>query len=138
MKQFKEDCWCKVVAIRVGAGLRKLAERVGVPRQVLHRPKPGFALPPLVHLIRNELRDLIMMVLLEPRALRRGYFNPEGVRRLLDQHFRERRDHFGGIWRLLIFELWLRNLLARIRTTGWGAEPYRVTSAAGNRAGNRG
>jgi asparagine synthetase B (glutamine-hydrolysing) len=80
-----------------------------VPRQVLHRPKQGLALP-LVHWIRNELRDLIMTVLLEPRTLERGYFNPEGVRRLLDEHFRKRRDHFGGIWRLLIFELWHRNL----------------------------
>jgi hypothetical protein len=73
-----------------------------------------------------------MTVLLGPRTLERGYSNPEGVRRLLDQHFRERRDHSGGIWRLLIFEPWHRNLLERIRTTDWGAEPYGVTSAAGN------
>jgi asparagine synthase (glutamine-hydrolysing) len=108
-----------------------------VPQQALYRPKQGFALP-LVHWIRNELRDLIMTVLLEPRTLERGYFNPEGVRRLLDEHFRKHRDHFGGIWRLLIFELWHRNLLERIRATDWGAEPYRVTSAAGDLAGNLG
>ena len=111
--------------------LRKLAERVGVPREALYRPKQGFALP-LVHWMRNELKDLIMTVLLEPRTLQRGYFNPEGIRRLLDEHFRGRRDHSGRIWRLLIFELWHRNFLERIRTTEWGAEPYRVNSAAGN------
>jgi asparagine synthase (glutamine-hydrolysing) len=111
--------------------LRKLAERVGVPRAALYRPKQGFAMP-LVHWIRNELKDMIMTVLLEPRTLQRGYFNPDAIRRLLDEHFRERRDHSGRIWRLLIFELWHRNFLERIRTTGWGAEPYRVTSAAGN------
>src|SRR6202050_1845586 len=83
--------------------LRKLAERVGVPREALYRPKQGFALP-LVHWMRNELKELIMSVLLEPRTLQRGYFKPEGVRRLLDEHFRERRDHSAGIWRLLIFE----------------------------------
>jgi asparagine synthase (glutamine-hydrolysing) len=110
--------------------LRKLAERVGVPRAALYRPKQGFALP-LVHWIRNELKDLILSVLLEPRTLQRGYFNPEGVRRLLDEHFRERRDHSDQIWRLLIFELWHRNFLERIRTTDWGAEPYRVGSGAG-------
>src|SRR5580704_1015922 len=53
-----------------------------VPQQALYRPKQGFALP-LVHWIRNELRDPIMTVLLEPRTLERGYFDPEGVRRLL-------------------------------------------------------
>src|ERR1700685_3008176 len=67
--------------------LRKLAERVGVPREALYRPKRGFAVP-LVHWIRNELKDMVMSVLLEPRTLQRGYFDPEGVRNLLDEHFR--------------------------------------------------
>jgi asparagine synthase (glutamine-hydrolysing) len=113
--------------------LRKLAERIGVPREAIYRPKQGFAMP-LVHWIRNELKDLIMTVLLEPRTLQRGYFNPESVRRLLDEHFRGRRDHSHEIWRLLIFELWHRNFLERIRMPEWGTEPYHVTSTAGNLA----
>jgi asparagine synthase (glutamine-hydrolysing) len=111
--------------------LRKLAVRVGVPQEALDRPKQGFALP-LVHWIRNELRELILSVLLEPRTLQRGYFNPSAVKRLLDEHFRGRRDHSGEIWRLLIFELWHRNFLEKIRMAEWGSEPYRVTSVAGN------
>jgi len=89
---------------------RQLAERVGVPRNVLYRPKQGFALP-LVHWIRHEMKDLIMSVLLDPRTAQRGYFNPDGLRRLLDEHFTKRRNHSGRIWRLLIFELWHRNFL---------------------------
>src|SRR6185369_9652193 len=65
--------------------LKKLARRVGVPREVLDRPKQGFALP-LVHWIRHDLKDMIMSVLLEPRTLQRGYFKPEAVRQLLDEH----------------------------------------------------
>ena len=94
--------------------LRKLAERVGVPKEVLHRRKQGFALP-LVHWIRNELKDLLLTVLLEPRTLQRGYFNPRGVRQLLDEHFQGRRVHSGRIWRLLMFELWHRNFLEGFR-----------------------
>src|SRR2546425_2497296 len=90
--------------------LRKLAERVGVPKEILYRKKQGFALP-LVHWIRHELKDMVLSVLLEPRTLRRGYFDAGGVRQLLDEHFRGRRDHSGRIWRLLIFELWHRNFL---------------------------
>lgn len=90
--------------------LRKLAERVGVPKKVLYRRKQGFALP-LVHWIRNEMRELIMTVLLEPRTFQRGYFDADGVRRLLDEHFAGRRNRSGAIWRLLIFELWHRNFL---------------------------
>ena len=100
---------------------RKLAERVGVPREALYRPKRGFALP-LVHWMRHELKDLIVTVLLEPRTMQRGYFNPAGVRQLLDEHFRGRRDHSGRIWRLLIFELWHRNYLERIPKPGVEAE----------------
>ena len=93
--------------------LRKLAERVGVPREVLYRPKQGFALP-LVHWTRHELKELVQTVLLEPRTLQRGYFNPPAVRQLLDEHFREHRNHAGRIWRLLMIELWHRNYLERL------------------------
>jgi asparagine synthase (glutamine-hydrolysing) len=93
--------------------LKKLAERVGVPREVLDRPKQGFALP-LVHWTRHDLKDMIMSVLLQPRTLQRGYFKPEAVRQLLDEHFRQRRNHSGRIWRLLAFELWHRNYLEAI------------------------
>jgi asparagine synthase (glutamine-hydrolysing) len=110
--------------------LRKLAERVGVPREVLYRPKQGFAMP-LVHWIRHELKDLILTVLLDSRTLERGYFEPRGVRQLLDEHFRGRRNHSGRIWRLLMFELWHRNYLERVRTAAANDEPYRLTPAAG-------
>ena len=89
---------------------RKLAERVGVPREVLFRRKQGFALP-LVHWLRHELKDLILAVLLDPATVQRGYFDMRGVRQLLDEHFSGRRNHSGRIWRLLIFELWHRNFL---------------------------
>ncbi len=92
----------------------KLAERVGVPKEVLSRPKQGFALP-LRHWMRNELKDLIMSVLLDSSTLQRGYFNPEGIRHLLDEHFRGRRDHSARIWRFLMFELWHRTFLANVR-----------------------
>lgn len=89
---------------------RKLAERVGVPAEVLHRKKQGFALP-LVHWMRNELKPMILDVLLDRQTLSRGYFSQPGVQRLLDEHFQERRDHSARIWRFLIFELWHRNFL---------------------------
>jgi asparagine synthase (glutamine-hydrolysing) len=111
--------------------LRKLAERVGVPREAIYRPKRGFALP-LVHWMRNELKDLIMTVLLEPRTMQRGYFNPAGVSQLLDEHFRERRDHSGRIWRLLMFELWHRNFLEKILDPEGIAGSYRVSTLTGN------
>ena len=92
---------------------RKLAERVGVPKEVLYRKKQGFALP-LVHWMRNELKPMILDVLLDRRTLERGYFSEKGLRRLLDEHFQQRRDHSARIWRFLMFELWHRNFLDRL------------------------
>lgn len=110
--------------------LRKLAERLGVPREVLYRPKKGFALP-LVHWMKHELKDLIISVLLDSETLQRGYFDPRGVRQLLDEHFSGRRDQSGRIWRLLMLELWHRNYLERIPADADSQEPYRTSPAAG-------
>jgi asparagine synthase (glutamine-hydrolysing) len=91
--------------------LRKLAERVGVPRAALDRPKQGFALP-LVHWMRNELKD-VLMILLEPRTLQRGYFEADGIRKLMNDHLYGGKVLTGRIWRLLMFELWHRNFLEK-------------------------
>jgi asparagine synthase (glutamine-hydrolysing) len=91
--------------------LLKLAERVGVPREALYRKKQGFALP-LDHWMRHELKDMLM-VLIEPRTLQRGYFDPAGLRKLMDDHLHRGRDLSGRLWRLLMFELWHRNFLEK-------------------------
>ncbi|MGA7080206.1 MAG: asparagine synthase (glutamine-hydrolyzing) [Terriglobales bacterium] len=91
--------------------LRKFAERVGVPREVLYRQKQGFSLP-LVHWMRNELKDMLM-VLVEPRTLQRGYFQASGVRKLMDDHLLRGKTMTGRLWRLLMFELWHRNFLEK-------------------------
>ncbi len=110
--------------------LKKLAERVGVPREVLHRPKQGFALP-LVHWMRNELKDLIHTVLLEPRTLQRGYFNPSAVRRLLHDHFEAGRDQSARIWRLFMLELWQRNFVESFRSNDFTQQLDHATALRG-------
>jgi asparagine synthase (glutamine-hydrolysing) len=107
---------------------RKLAERVGIPRQAMDRPKQGFALP-LVYWMRNELKDLIQSVLLEPRALQRGYFNPKSVRCLLEEHFEQRRNHSHEIWRLLMLELWHRNFVENLPAMHPADRPHRAPVA---------
>lgn len=93
--------------------LRKLAERLEIPREVLDRPKQGFALP-LKHWMRAELKDEIANVLLEPRTLQRGYFRKSQVERLLHEHHRAERDHSTALWQMLAFEMWHRNYLERL------------------------
>ncbi len=105
--------------------LRKLAQRLGVPHEVLHRPKQGFALP-LTHWMRHELKELVL-TLLEPRTLQRGYFNEAGVRRLLNAFFQGHTDDCHYIWQLLMFELWQRNYLEHPKLNG--SEPVPICVA---------
>ena len=116
---------------RTGLTQRQLAERVGVPKEVLYRRKQGFALP-LAEWFRHELKDMASTVLLEPRSLQRGYFNPQGVRQILAEHFEGRRDQSGRIWRLLMLELWHRNFLeAGSRESSPASADYAVSEPGG-------
>lgn len=90
--------------------LKKLAERLGIPSALLHRRKQGFQMP-LVEWMRNDVKDQFLRVLLEPRTLQRGYFKPEAVRSLVDEHMRGRRNRSGLLWRMLVLELWHRNFI---------------------------
>jgi asparagine synthase (glutamine-hydrolysing) len=90
--------------------LKKLGERLGIPAALLHRRKQGFQLP-LVDWMRDSMKDQFLQVLLEPRTLQRGYFKPEAVRELVDEHTRGRRDRSGILWRMLVLELWHRNFI---------------------------
>ncbi|MHB8216798.1 MAG: asparagine synthase (glutamine-hydrolyzing) [Candidatus Sulfotelmatobacter sp.] len=101
---------------------KKLAERLGIPPQLLHRRKQGFSLP-LVHWMRHELKDGMLQILQEPRSMQRGYFKPESVRLILDEHFRGRRDHSWVLWMMLIFELWHRNFLEKYGQESFPASP---------------
>lgn len=105
---------------------KKLAERVGVPADLLNRRKHGFALP-LVHWMRHELKGQLEM-LEEPRTIQRGYFKKESVRIVLDEHFRGRRDHSGALWMMLVFELWHRHFLEKIAQRPLGESATSVAS----------
>lgn len=99
--------------------LKKLAARLGIPHELLNRRKQGFQMP-LVEWMRSEMKDQFLRVLLEPRTLQRGYFKPEAVRSLVDEHARGRRNRSGLLWRMLVLELWHRNFLESRNT--WTAD----------------
>ncbi len=116
--------------------LKQLARRLGVPAEVLDRPKQGFAIP-LVHWLRNELRSTLMETLLEPRTLQRGYFNAKAVRTLVNEHLTRRRDRSAPLWALLVFELWHRNFLERRESTSRDAAMPVPAQPAGAGTANR-
>jgi len=90
--------------------LLKRIMRGVLPEPILRRKKMGFGVP-LDHWLRGELRDMAYDVLLAPRALARGYFRPDAVRRLLDEHASGRAFHHHRLWSLLMLELWHRTFV---------------------------
>lgn len=85
--------------------LKKVAVRLGIPHDVVYRKKQGFALP-IGFWFRNGLGILLKKVLLSDRALKRGYFNYDYLRSLLENHLSGREDHSSRLWSLLWLELW--------------------------------
>jgi asparagine synthase (glutamine-hydrolysing) len=78
-----------------------------LPDAIFKRRKMGFGVP-VSRWFRNELKDYVYDILLDPRTLNRGYFKREGVQRLLNDHIALRYDHSAKIWALLFLEMWFR------------------------------
>ena len=102
---------------RRGRGKRVLIETFAdlLPVSVRRRAKMGFGVP-LGHWFRHELKDMTRDVLLDERALGRGYFRPEAIRSLVEDHQTGRYDHSYRLWALLVLELWQREWLDRQRS----------------------
>jgi asparagine synthase (glutamine-hydrolysing) len=89
--------------------LRQLM-RDRLPPEILTRPKMGFGVP-VGEWLRGELRPLLEDTLLSSRSLSRGYFRPEAVQALVNEHVTRRADRTSHIWGLLMLELWFRELV---------------------------
>jgi len=78
-----------------------------LPEKVFKRPKGGLSLP-LDDWLRNGLRSLSEDMLSRQQIQKRGYFNPDYVSRLLEEHIDGTMDHTYRLWVLMMFELWHR------------------------------
>ena len=76
-----------------------------VPDSILNAEKRGFSMP-LAAWLRGELRPMVRDLLSADNIRRQGFFQPEAVRRLIDEHWAGRVDHHRKIWALLVFSLW--------------------------------
>jgi asparagine synthase (glutamine-hydrolysing) len=100
--------------IRDGSGkaLVKTAMERHLPHDILHRRKQGFNVPMKIWM-RGELRDFVCDTLTPARIRNRGFFRPEAVERLLDDHFSERKDASNKIFVLLMLETWQQLFMDR-------------------------
>lgn len=85
--------------------LRKVLDRY-VPRDLIDRPKQGFAAP-IAHWLRTDLKDWGEALLAPDRLRDEGIFNPAIVRRCWDEHQSGRRDHNTRLWVILMAQAWM-------------------------------
>jgi asparagine synthase (glutamine-hydrolysing) len=98
--------------LRGGKGkvVLKRALEPWLPREVLYRPKQGFATP-LGAVLRNGV-DQVRARLLSPTMLDSGLFHAPAITRLLEEHASRQFDHAQTLWSLLTFEGFLVSELA--------------------------
>ena len=88
---------------RVGKVALRRAFAADLPAEIAGRGKTGFGVP-LGRWFRSDLREAAGDLLSRDR----GWFRPDTVRRLLDEHESGRADHGHRLWCLLMLELWVR------------------------------
>ena len=94
--------------IRDGVGkwvLRQVLYKY-VPKELIERPKAGFCIP-VGQWLRGPLRDWAEALLDLRRLELEGYFNPEPIREIWEQHQSCRYDWTVRLWTVLMFQAWL-------------------------------
>jgi asparagine synthase (glutamine-hydrolysing) len=94
--------------------LRKAAGPL-LPREIVHGRKRGFSIPAAAWL-RGELEPFARETLSAGVLRRQGFFRPEAVERLLNDHLAGREDLSRQLWGLLAFTLWHERHVERAPT----------------------
>jgi asparagine synthase (glutamine-hydrolysing) len=84
--------------------LRMAVEQL-LPRSIVRGKKQGFSIPAAAWL-RGELQPFAREVLAPENLRRQGFFRPETVGRIIDDHVARREDYSRQLWGLLSFTLW--------------------------------
>ena len=76
-----------------------------VPRELVHRPKRGFAVP-IGHWLRSDLYGWAERLLEKERLERQGIIDANRVQEIWKQHLSGKVDWQHKLWSLLMFQSW--------------------------------
>lgn len=99
----------KIKGIKRKYILKKAAESL-LPKEVIYRKKAGFSAP-IRSWIRTSLRPMIDDLLSEETIKKRGIFDAEEVRRIIESNQSGKEDFNLQVFQLLNLEIWMRQFL---------------------------
>lgn len=76
-----------------------------VPQALIERPKMGFGIP-LHDWLRGPLRDWAESLLDVSLLKQQGYFRPEPIRAMWNEHLSGKYNHQHQLWNILMFQAW--------------------------------
>jgi len=108
-----EHAWKLPLEEKINGGsgkitLRRILDR-HVPRELIERPKQGFAVP-LDTWLRGALRDWAESLIEKDKLVTTGVFEPNNVRSLWNKHQSGKSDLASSLWPILMFMSWHDNI----------------------------
>ena len=76
-----------------------------IPKELLNRPKMGFAIP-IAKWLKNELRDHVEEYLNEDRIEKQGIFDWDFIAKLKHDFYSGRKEYDSKLWYFLMFQMW--------------------------------
>lgn len=76
-----------------------------VPKDLLDRPKMGFAIP-IANWLSTDLRDLVEYYINEKTILSQGIFNWSEVVKIKSAFYNGKKEYDVKMWYLLMFQMW--------------------------------
>ena len=80
-----------------------------VPRELMERPKTGFAVP-IAQWLCGSLREWGEELLGQKRLHEEGFFDPVPIRKMWHEHVTGKRRWHHHLWDVLMFQAWLESV----------------------------
>lgn len=78
-----------------------------MPERIIHRKKQGFSAPD-ESWYRGENAEYIKELLLNKKTVSLDFINPDYIKRIVNEHINEQKNHRLLIWSFMSFEWWCR------------------------------